>query len=147
MKKLIPYPLIDTAEQIQVNSNLNALGNYIKHDLAIICQFLRLYSDNQATFLNYRKETERLLHWSWLIAKKSILKLRREDIENFTKFCQKPPKSWIGLKTVSRFITKNGEQIPNPEWRPFIATISKADINKGSKPRKDEYLPSQQSIK
>jgi site-specific recombinase XerD len=56
-------------------------------------------------------------------------------------------KSWIGVKTVSRFVTKDGQRIPNPEWRPYAATISKADVNKGYKPRKDEYAPSQQSTK
>ncbi len=147
MKKHLPYPLIDTIEQTQISPNLKSLRTYTVHDLEIACQFLRLYDGNQATFLNYRKEIERLLHWSRLIAKKSILKLRRGDIENYMKFCQKPLKSWIGTKTVARFILKDGAKIPNPEWRPFVATISKSETNKGKKPRKDEFKFSQQSIK
>lgn len=147
MKKLIPYPIIDTAEQAEVTSDLNSLGRYIKRDLEISCQFLHLYTGNQSTFLNYRKEIERLLHWSWLIAKKSVLKLRRTDIEDYITFCQKPLKSWIGVKTVPRFIIKNGERIPNAEWRPFVSTISKSEISKGAKPNKNDYILSQKSIK
>ncbi len=77
----------------------------------------------------------------------SFFKLKREDIESFIKFCQKPLKSWIGTKTVVRFITKDGKRIPNPDWRPFISTISKTETSKGRKPRKDEYILSQKSIK
>ncbi len=147
MKKLIPYPLIDTVEPTQIPIHLNSLENYTIRDFETVCQFLRLYNGNQATFLNYRKEIERLLHWSWLVTKKSILELRREDVENYIKFCQKPLKSWIGLKTVARFITKDNKKLPNPEWRPFVTTISKSEITKGKKPNKDDYSLSQKSIK
>jgi len=114
--QLIPSPLIDKISDDKIkNINLNKFGAYADFDIEVIYKFLRLYDGNESTFINYRKEVERLLHWSWLIAKKSIIKLRREDIENYIKFCQKPLKSWIGLKTVSRFINKDGKRVANPE--------------------------------
>jgi len=143
-----PSPLIDKISDNEIkNIHLKKFGAYANSDIKIIYKFLRLYDGNESTFINYRKEIERLLHWSWLIAKKSIIKLRREDIENYIKFCQKPLKSWIGLKTVSRFINKDGKRIPNPEWRPFVATINKAEVIEGKKPSKNAYLLSQQSVK
>lgn len=147
-KKSIPIPIFDALnEQDTLEYPLGQFIPFIKNDIITVYNFLKQYADNQSTFLNYRKEIERLMHWSWLIAEKSILVLRREDIESFIKFCQQPSKSWIGLKTVSRFINKEGKRIPNPEWRPFVATINKTEVREGKKPSKDTYLLSQQSIK
>jgi len=148
-KNSIPKPIFDFMDhQILVTAFLHDPSiSFANNDIEITYKFLKQYGDNQATLLNYRKEIERLVHWSWLIAKKSILDLRREDIENFIKFCQKPLERWIGTKIVSRYITKDSQRLPNPEWRPFIATISKTEISKGNKPRKDEYMLSQKSVK
>lgn len=93
--------------------------------------FLKSYNGSVGTFNSYRREVERLLQWNALIANKSLKQLKREDIESFVRFCQKPPKSWIGTKKAPRFIEKKGLRIPNPEWRPFIATASKAAHCKG----------------
>jgi len=148
-KKIVPIPIFDAFNHqvILESQTLNQSIPFFKQDIEIAYNFLKQYNDNQATVLNYRKEIERLLHWSWIIAEKSILKLKREDIENFIKFCQKPLKSWVGTKTVPRFITKDGKRVPNPDWRPFVSTISKSEISKGKKPRKDGYILSQKSIK
>ena len=37
------------------------------------------------TYSTYRREIERLLHWSWQIAEKSVLELKRADIEAYIK--------------------------------------------------------------
>lgn len=60
--------------------------------------------------------------------------LKREDIEAFIRFCQRPPKAWIGLKKPPRFVEVEGERRPNPEWRSFVATVSKAAFKKGQRP-------------
>lgn len=78
---------------------------------------------------------------------KSILKLKREDIEEFVEFCIKPHKRWIGLKTVARFKTINGERAHNPEWRPFDVNISKKDRQDGIEPSKELYSLSPNTIK
>jgi site-specific recombinase XerD len=88
--------------------------------------FLLAYKNNQETFKTYRREIERFLQWSWLIAQKSILEYKRENIEAFIAFCLKPLKSWVGFNQVPRFIVKDGQNNPNPKWRPFVAEISKS---------------------
>src|SRR5207253_560728 len=102
---------------------------------------------SQDTFNGYRRELERLLQWSWLVQKKSILSLKRADIEDFIEFCQAPYKSWIGTKIVARFQNKDIERRPNPEWRPFIAKISKKAHQDGQQAEKIDFSLSQQGIK
>ena len=47
--------------------------------------FLKSYSrKNEATYRSYRNEVERLLLWSWTVANKSIVQLRRGDLEAFS---------------------------------------------------------------
>jgi site-specific recombinase XerD len=99
------------------------------HSLA----FLKSYVGSTGTFNSYRREVEKLLQWTWYIAGKTLTDLRRQDIENFIYFIQEPPKNWIGIKKVPRFIEQNGQRIPNPQWRPFIATISKVAHKNGQK--------------
>ena len=48
---------------------------------------------------------------------------------------------------VSRFTTKDGAPIPNPEWRPFIAKIPKKAFQDGERPTKASFELSQQGIK
>jgi len=109
----IPTPLFDTLECITVN---NAVNDDHRH----ATNFLHSYRGSVATFNSYRREIERLLQWCTHIAKKSLKDIRRDDIETFVEFCQNPPANWIGTKNVARFIDKNGERIPHPEWRPFV---------------------------
>lgn len=143
MNKFLPFPIFDKDFY-----NMNNLSIVIfDSDIEIAYKFLKQYNNSEATFINYRKEVERLINWSWIIEKKSILKLRRCDIENFIKFCQKPLKTWIGTKTVARYTEKEDKKIPNPEWRPFVAKINKAEIIKGNKANIDGYNLSQKTVK
>jgi len=107
----------------------------------------RGHNGSYGTFNAYRREVERLLHWTWIIEKKSIKDLKRDDIENFINFCQKPPREWIGLNRVLRFIEKEGARIPNPEWRPFVAHISKMKYREGETSSVDKYSLSSVSVK
>lgn len=109
--------------------------------------FLLSYDDNEATFNSYRREVERLLHWSWLIAKKSVRNLKRIDIESYIQFCQSPPLDWIGTRKVPRFVEEKGKRIPNANWRPFVATISKAEFRKGKQPDLKKYALSQKTLR
>lgn len=120
------------------------LPDYARAKYGHALRFLYEYRGSEATFKAYRVEIDRFLQRSWLIQYKSVLTLKRLDIEDFIEFCQKPPKRWINLKTVSRFITKEGCRIPNPEWRPFTATISKKAFQDGERPEKISFELSQQ---
>jgi site-specific recombinase XerD len=111
---------------------------YIHHDIAHVPaarqddflksrEFLKAYRGSEGTFNSYRREVERLLHWSWLVQNKSLAELKRDDIEAYIHFCQSPPKAWIGRANVPRFIEVEGERRPNPKWRPFVIHAKKAD--------------------
>lgn len=144
----IPKPLIDTCQHLQ-EKNWQTFNHpsFAPYDPSCVLDYLKQYDTNKATFESYRREAERLLQWAWLIDKKSVLDLKRQDIEDYIQFCLNPPKTWIGFKKVSRFITCNGERIPNPEWRPFVATVSKIDHKNGLKPNKQDYQLSQKAIR
>lgn len=145
-KHPIPKPLFDTLENTIEIKLTQVLPQARTEDYHVTLEFLNQYNGNKATFEAYRREVERLLQWSWHIKDKSILKLKRQDIEDYLQFCLNPPKSWIALKRAPRFILKLGERIPNPEWRPFVASVKKFDHKKGILPNKNDYQLSQKSI-
>ncbi len=141
-----PTPILDKLEDTTVNK-LTVSSKSSKNDFSTALGFLTQYNGNQATFKAYRREVERLLQWAWLIAKKSILELKRQDIQDYIAFCLDPPKSWIGTKCVPRFIERGGSRKPNPHWRPFVATVTKQEHKQGVKPDKYKYKLSQKSIR
>jgi site-specific recombinase XerD len=144
----MPIPLIDTCQQLKEKDWSTFISpSFAPHDLMICLDFLKQYDHNNTTFESYRREIERLIQWSWLIDKKSVLDLKRPDMENYIQFCLDPPKSWIGVKKVARFMTSNDKRIPNPQWRPFVVTISKAAHKNGLKPDKQDYQLSQKAIR
>ena len=141
-----PVPLIDTFENI--NNTVNTINppDFAPHDFPLSLEFLKQYSGNNTTFESYRREIERLLQWAWLIEKKSILDLKRQEIERYINFCLHPPKSWIGTKRTTRFRAKDGTRTINPEWYPFVSHVSKQDHKNGIRPDKQKYQLSQKSI-
>ena len=142
-----PTPLFDALEHIKETKNYIVKNISNRVDFKMARKFLQSYIGSKGTFNAYRREVERLLQWSWLIANKTLKKLKREDVEAFIRFCQKPPKSWIGTKKLPRFIEKQGARIPNPAWRPFVAIISKAEHRKGYIVSKNDHELSQTAIK
>ena len=137
LPKVIFHTLADTKELIKL-PHAGLYQEFAQQDYECARNFLLAYKNNQETFKNYRREIERLLQWSWLIRQESILKLKREDIELFIEFCQKPPKTWIGISHVPR---------SNPQWRPFVATLTKAKTKAGIKLDKDNYNLAEATIK
>lgn len=124
-----------------------AIPTYASKDYQCVLNFLYSYRGISGTFVAYRRELERLLQWSWFVREQSLLKHKREDIEAFIEFCMKPHKRWIGLKKVSRFSSKDGLKVPNPEWRPFVVSLNKKDRRLGVEPHKDDYQFSQSALK
>lgn len=142
-----PQPIIDTLAELDETALQTILPAFAKYDLDASLNFLKQYDGNQATFEAYRREVERLLQWTWLIAKKSILDLTRQDAKSYIEFCLDPPVAWIGTIRVPRFIARGGVRLANPRWRPFVATVSKQDHKAGTKPDKKKYQLSQKSIR
>jgi site-specific recombinase XerD len=141
-----PIPIIDKLETFDTGE-LKIILVPAKNDLNAALDFLKQYDGNPATFEAYRREVERLLQWAWLIAKKPVLDLKLQDIQDYIEFCLDPPTSWIGLKRVARFIERGGIRQPNPRWRPFVATVTKQEHKQGEKPKKSKYCLSQKSLR
>src|SRR3990167_1316736 len=152
-----PILLFDALDQLDSSFNIqlsrvkaqlpnNLSAENVLADYKRTCQFLHAYRGSAETFKSYRRETERLLQWSWFIRAKSLKELRRTDLEAFLEFCQAPPKQWIGIKHVPRFIDKDGLRVANPVWRPFIAAISKKAHRDGELPTAQSYTLSQSAL-
>jgi site-specific recombinase XerD len=147
MSKAIPIAIFDAIEHLEPASYKHLPQNYNQDDIKHALMFLKSYCGSKGTFNSYRREIERLLHWSTLIINKPLRNLKREDIEAFIKFCQDPPQIWIGTKKAPRFIVKNAERTANPEWRPFVAAISKAEHRNGKLPTIEKFSLSYGAIK
>lgn len=137
-KNPTPLPLFDTAEYIS-DCYETLSPTYQIEDIRQAYAFLKAYQGSQGTFNAYRREIERLIHWCALIQHKHLKVLQRQDIEDYIKFCQDPPKNWIGASKVPRFLEKHGKRVPNKEWRPFTATVSKAQRRKGILPNSQVF--------
>ena len=147
MRNLL-LPIFDTFEYIKDQNLLNFYSStFSKEDFKYSKEFLLSYQGNEATFNAYRRETERLLQWAWLIAKKSIRHLKRHELETYIEFCQNPPLTWTGVKKTNRYLDKEGQRIPNPEWRPFVSTVSKIEFRKGLRPDPKEHHLSEKALR
>ena len=87
-EKYALLPLFDTLDNITdtIEPNWNDAPAFWKTDYKNAVEFLISYNGSHATFNAYRRELERLLHWSWKVAQKSICDLRRADIESYLQF-------------------------------------------------------------
>lgn len=155
-KRSPPIPIID---------NLDHIGNPFKQkqfsaaayldrriagadvDLEYALKFLYSYNGSTATFSSYRREIERLLQWAWHIEQSSVLTLQREQVEEFIRFCLKPPVAWIGAKNVSRFSNRDGIREANGAWRPFVVSVPKLAFREGQEASIKQYCPSQSAVK
>ena len=142
-----PPPCFDAVDYIDDATAPEYLSKAQRNDFAMARDFLQAYTGSLGTFTSYRRDVERLLLWTWFIAEKILEDLKRNDVEDFIRFCQKPPNAWLGTKKAPRFRTTDGERQPNPEWRPFVATVSKSAFKKGKLPDKADYSASNGAIK
>lgn len=169
-KPYIPTPIFDTLEEVinqyksvyaderphQIISQWlshcfahvkDTLPSFAIKDYQMALNFLYSYRGSADTFGAYRRDLERLLQWSWFVRQQPLLSHKREDIEAFIEFCLNPPKKWMSFKKVARFKKNNGNKVPNPEWRPFEAHVSKKDHKAGIEPDKNKYQFSQSALK
>lgn len=155
-KNKSPLPLFDTLKvmleekhqknpsvvtRIESDAPANALADY-----NIACEFLCSYRGSADTFASYRREVERLLQWAWFVAGISLKDIRRAEIDDFLAFCQHPPKEWIGLKTVSRFVDQHGTRVINRDWRPFVSKVGKVEYSAEQTPDISNWALSQKSF-
>ena len=140
-------PIFDQLPLIKFQNCPAQYAAFAHEDFHQAKNFLLSYQANSATFNSYRREVERLLQWAWQIAQKSVRDLKRADIEGYISFCQNPPPAWIGLKKLPRFLDKKGQRVPHPDWRPFVATISKTAHQHGQRPSRTDYRLSSKSLR
>ena len=99
-----------------------------REDFLYTQSFLKSYSrKSEATFRGYRNEVERLLLWAWTITGKSVIQLKRPDLESYFDFVHNPPAAWVGDSVQDRFKTIGGECCQNKNWRPFVGKLAKED--------------------
>jgi len=143
----LPIALFDALEHLAEQLPPTHLSTPQQQDFLIAQDFLLSYRASLGTFNSYRREVERLLQWCWLIAEKPLIDLRKKDIEQFVQFCQQPPTSWINLKKPTKFMHRQGQRMPNPEWRPFVATVSKVAHQQGKRPNTENFAISNGAIR
>lgn len=155
-KRRPPDPIIDGLEHLQnpfrqhsfsAHTYLDEPLRGADQDLEFVLKFLYSYNGSSATFNSYRRELERLLQWAWRIEQRSVISLQREHIEDFIAFCIKPPVAWIGTKNVARFKNQQDSRVINPDWRPFVVSVTKADFKAGISADPKSFTASQAAIK
>ncbi|MCF6808410.1 site-specific integrase [Thiotrichales bacterium 19S9-12] len=146
-RPLAIFDTIENIEQAKKEINPSLYSKFNNDDFEQSYSFLKSYTGNIGTYNAYRREIERLLHWSWLVVNKTLPELQPEDIESFITFCKRPPESWISLKRMPRFIIVEGQRVPNKVWCPFVATVSKSAHRRGNKPSIEGFDLSQGAIK
>ena len=148
-------PFIDNLEylgnpfksiEVKLPSQLLEIDN-IETDLEFSLKFLYSYNGSKATFNSYRREIEKLIQWAWLVEKRSVTSFVRSDIEAYIEFCKAPPKHWIGTKNVARFKSKAGLRVINPDWRPYVVSVSKSEFKAGKSAQITQYELSQAAVK
>lgn len=106
---------VKTLEHLAIEASEEAISDYQS-----AAEFIYSYRGSPDTFSTYRREIEHFLHWCLLVAKKSLKQIVREDIETYVEFSKQPPPNWVGQNNVPRFLLRQGERVPNRDWRPYV---------------------------
>ena len=124
-----PVAFFDTLEQTRnpfkyplrsLDHLLDDGGEDALADYQCASEFIYSYRGSADTYSTYRREIEHFLHWCWLVAKKSLNQIVREDVEDYVEFSKQPPRGWIGSKNVPRYLEREGQRLPNDAWRPYV---------------------------
>ena len=90
-----PKPIIDNIKYLEnpFRQHHFSAKPFLSHvvenadlDLEFSLKFLYSYNGSSATFNSYRRELERILQWAWHVERRSIIDLKRENIEEFISF-------------------------------------------------------------
>ncbi len=140
-------PLFDSMDHLHKNAdNVVLPEKRFQNDFTHTLSFLKSYNGSLGTFNSYRREAERLLQWCWQIKKVTLPELKRDDIEQYVRFCQSPPLTWIALHKMPRYLEKEGRRVPNPGWRPFVVTVSKSARKRGDTTSVSQFSLSQGAV-
>ena len=123
MKMLDDYP-----DSKRFLDNISKQIPDAREDFLYTQSFLKSYSrKSEATYRGYRNEVERLLLWAWTVVGKSVIQLKRPDLEGYFDFVHNPPAAGVGDSVQDRFKIIGGECRQNKNWRPFAGKLAKED--------------------
>ncbi|VEF26147.1 site-specific tyrosine recombinase XerC [Shewanella baltica] len=124
-------PLFDSFEFIQVGNSV--VNQYITQismkkvaDAGLVIEhasdWLFEQKHNENNYKAYRSELTTFLHWCFDVVSMSPIEVTRKDMSHYVDYCQAPPIALIGYFNVPqfKFDKMHDEQVPNPQWRPFV---------------------------
>jgi hypothetical protein len=80
------------------------------NDIEAIFEWLDEYKHKKNTYAAYKREALRFLLWCMYERGKDLSSLKKEDMQDYFKFLQNPPKNWCK-------VGKN--DIKTKTWKPF----------------------------
>jgi site-specific recombinase XerD len=111
--KLAPLGRFTASATLDGSEGINRHSQFCfiqaRNDLQAIEFYLSRFEDQAHTYRAYRKELERFLIWSIMIAKKPMSSLLVDDCESYKRFLLSPTPEFIGIKA-PRF---------SERWKPF----------------------------
>lgn len=144
----LPSPIFDTLDNVLASDPQDSCPAFISLEDYSICRaFLLSYRGSEDTFNSYRREVERYLQWIYCESDTSLTSSTADDIVKYIEFCSEPPVNWISTKNHPRYIDDGGHRVPNEDWRPFQAKVSKAARAKGKSPSAEDYVLSNSAKK
>jgi len=90
------------------------------NDLEAVLKWLHEYSHQKNTYVAYKREAVRFLLWCMYEGGKSLSALKKEDLEAYFLFCQRPPEHWC--------VTKAKTDKDIEVWRPFKGPLSQSAL-------------------
>jgi site-specific recombinase XerD len=97
-----------------------------RNDLEAVRAWVSTYAGTPTTFMNYRKEAERLLLWSVVELRKPLSSLTHEDLLAFGHFLSDPQPASRWVLAASETGRSRRHPRDHPEWRPFSGPLSPA---------------------
>lgn len=96
-------------------------------DWRITAHFLLNYKYSYETFKSYRRDVERFLLWYWIHHGMSLDHVHVGHVQKYIDFVQSIPREWCMSAHYRRYIDPE-QQMPNPQWRPFIHNTTTKNI-------------------
>ena len=136
-----PAPFFDTLEEMPnpYKSPVRDVSHLLRKstpdavaDYQYASEFIYSYRGSPDTFNTYRREIEHFLHWCWLVSRKSLNRIAREDFEAYVDFARNPPRNWIGKSNAPRFVLRQGRREANPRWRPYVSAGSEYALSQSA---------------
>ncbi|MCC5612242.1 site-specific integrase [Nostoc sp. CHAB 5834] len=86
------------------------------NDFQALDAFLSEHEGSSATFRLYRRETERLFLWAWIVKDKPVSSLNREDFDEYLAFLAdpQPAQYWCGPRAPQE----------SSQWKPFVGKLN-----------------------